>query len=204
MGTQIDMFGLPAFKPELGQWHTPMWLARKAAQWLTPGASVFEPACGGGNLIAAARERGCRVVAGDIDPAWAAQARCRFPEGEVPVFCGDFLEESELWCIHGPDEFFMNPPFEANKHMEFVLHALEIAGVVVGIFPASFEFGKERDDKLWASSGFVSRRARLPERVDYGGDQSPSFDSVVLRIEARHHLRAPGELNSVIEEVWRP
>jgi predicted RNA methylase len=203
MGMQIDMFGRPSFKPDLGQWFTPMWLARKAAQWLTPGASVFEPACGGGNLIAAARERGCRVVAGEIDPEWATQARNRFPEGEVPVFCGDFLQEHEFWCLNGPDEFFMNPPFEANKHMEFVLRALEIAPVVVGIFPASFEFGKERDDKLWSCAGRVTHRARLPERVDYGGDQSPSFDTVVLRIEDRDGSRssAPG---IVMEEVWRP
>lgn len=202
MGVQVDMFGRPAFRPELGQWHTPTWLARRAAQWLTPGASVFEPSCGGGNLVAAARERGCRVVAGDIDPDWARQTRERF--ADVPVFCGDFLEDSDLWCMNGPDEFFMNPPFEANKHMDFVLRALEIAPVVVGIFPASFEFGKERDAKLWASKGFVSRRARLPERVDYGGDQSPSFDSVVLRIEARDMPRQPGEVMAVAEEVWIP
>jgi hypothetical protein len=87
--------------------------------------------------------------------------------------------------------------------MRFVRRALDLTPVVLGVFPASFEFGDQRDRELWATRAVATHRARLPERVDYGGDQSPSFDSVALRITPRIGVRAVDEQRPVLEEVWR-
>jgi len=204
MGVQQDMFGEPPRAAVASQWFTPMWLARKLAYWVPNIARVLEPSCGSGNLIAALVDMSSsRTVVGiDFDGGMAEFARARFAQrSQVNIVHENFLT---VLTMPACDVAVMNPPFEGNLHMRFVLHALEIAPVVVGIFPASFEFGIERDRELWATRAVVTNRARLPERVDYGGDQSPSFDSVALRITRRSKPREPGERLAVYEEVWRP
>lgn len=199
---QADLFGAPPRDPELSQWFTPMWLARKLATWVPAGARVLEPSCGDGNLLAALIERGHTprdLVGVEVVFAMATAAYVRTG---VTVLNADFLTMGVF--SFGADVAMMNPPFEANAHMRFVVRALEHVPVVVGIFPASFEFGVERDRELWATRAVVTDRARLPERVDYGGDQSPSFDSVALRIVRRSKPRQPGDRLPVYEEVWRP
>jgi SAM-dependent methyltransferase len=200
---QADLFGEPARDPALSQWFTPMWLARKLALWVPEHARVLEPACGIGNLLYPLYTRGhsLDLMTGvDISASFVAAARARLAE-EVLVVCGDFFE---MPLAGQYDVVLMNPPFEANAHLRFVMRALCLAPVVVGIFPSSFEFSVERDRELWATRAVVTNRARLPERVDYGGDQSPSFDSVALRITRRSKPREPGERLAVYEEVWRP
>jgi predicted RNA methylase len=165
---------------------------------------VLEPACGGGALIGGLLHAGhspACVSACDVDAEWADYCHALYPAVEVGAvdFLGPLALDSDSL-----DVVLMNPPFEDNGHLRFVLRSLELAPVVIGIFPVSFEFSKERDRLLWSCKGVVTRRARLPERVDYGGDQSPSFDSVALRIERRIGQRPIGEQRSVNEEVWQP
>lgn len=203
MGLQSSLFGEPPLQPSLSQWHTPPWLARKVAQWVPRGARVLEPSCGGGALIDGllrAKHQPVSIHAMEIDPAWCEVAHDRFPG--VEVVCGDFLT-----CALAADAFdavVMNPPFEGDAHLRFVLRALELAPVVVAVVPASFEFGQARDEALWRTRGVVTRRARCPARVDYGGDQSGKFDTVALKVERRAGARFPGELMTVREEVWAP
>lgn len=200
---QHSLFGEPEVHPTLSQWFTPPWLARRLAAWVPRGARILEPSCGRGSLLAALLRtgHGPENLAGiELDPKWAAFARDDLRP--VPIVHGDFL--TLPYVPDSIDVVVMNPPFEDNAHLRFVLHALELAPVVVGVFPVSFEFSRERDRSLWASHGVVTRRARLPERVDYGGDQSPSFDSVALRIERRDRHRAHNEARQVLEEVWLP
>lgn len=205
---QAHLFGEPELKPALSQWFTPAWLARRLASWVPRGVRVLEPSCGGGALIEGLLRAGhspMDITGIEIDPEQAAHCEARFEATEtrgrpVMVMRGDFFaipwEADSAGCV------VMNPPFEDNAHMRFVLRALELAPMVVGVFPASFEFGKERDRELWATRGVVTRRARLPERVDYGGTQSPSFDSVALCIERRFAPRVHNERQLVCEEVW--
>lgn len=215
---QISLFREPpSYKRSHGQFFTPAWLAQKAAEWLPEGAAVLEPSCGSGNLIQAAVERGHYCVGLEIDPEWAEFCRQRFADctlykdrfgGKLPILTADFLTDyslvESLVETHQITAALTNPQFEDNVHMKFVLRLLELVPVVVGIFPAGFEFSKDRDDRLWSQKGVVTMRARMPERVRYGGDQTPSFDSVCLRIERRTAPRAPGERMHVVEEVWRP
>jgi len=197
----LDLLGMLTADAAQSQWQTPPWLARRVAEWMPRGQRILEPSCGAGNLLDAllrARHRPADLLGIEKDPAFAAHASERF-QSAVTIVCGDFL------TLPPPraDTVLMNPPFESNQHMHFVARALELACVVVAIVPASFEFGGERDRELWAKQGRVVRRARLPERVRYGGDQSPKFDTVVLKIQRRAELRREDEVSHVAEEVWR-
>lgn len=203
---QSSLFGEPELKPALSQWHTPAWLARKLASWVPRGARILEPSCGGGALIEGLLRTGHQAVnlaACELDPSWAAHCKERFPN--VTVLVGDFLDPVlHPFVCDQFDVAVMNPPFEDNCHLRFVLRALELAPVVVGVFPASFEFSAERDRELWSRRGVVTRRARMPLRVDYGGQSNGMFDSVALRIERRECPRIAGSIREVLEEVWLP
>lgn len=200
--TQVNLFGEPEFDVALSQWHTPMWLARQLAAWVPPTAYVLEPSAGAGNLIQALLERGhypARIVAIELDEAWAEHCRARF-DGAVQVWRADFLSD----MFGRFDVCLMNPPFEDGQHGRFIEHALDHhTGTVVGIFPAAVEFGEERDRTVWARKARVVRRARLPERVKYGGDNQAKFDTIALSLRRRLEHRLPGEISAVVEEVWR-
>lgn len=206
---QSNLFGEPAQLASASQWFTPPWLAARVAQWVPRSARVIEPACGSGNLVEALLRNGHlpeRILAIERDPHWANFARTRF-NGIVTVLNGDFLADAHV--REACERFqqtacLMNPPFEDNAHMRFILASLDLAPLVVGIFPGSIEFSGERDRRLWSQRATVSRRALLVERVDYGGDQSPSFDSVALMLERRTSERRAAEVRHVREETWRP
>jgi predicted RNA methylase len=203
---QAHLFGEPELKPALSQWHTPPWLARRLAAWVPRGARVIEPSCGGGALLEALLNAGhqpVNLMGLDVDPAWVHHCRERLPSVRVEV--ADFLDLAAYMLVKDAcDVVAMNPPFEDNLHMRFVLRALFVAPVVVGIFPVGFEFSAVRDRELWSTRGVVTRRAKMPDRVQYGGLTTPSFDSVALQIERRTSPRARGEVCDVREEVWTP
>lgn len=202
---QANLFGEPQLKPALSQWHTPPWLAKRAAHWIPNGARVVEPSCGGGNLIQALMGLGHdpRLIVGvELDVEWADRCRARDPR--LAVHAANFLDLDAWWDGQPFDAVLSNPPFEDELHTQFVIRALELAPIVVAIVPASFEFGQGRDSKLWASRGVVTRRARMPARVDFGGDSSGKGDTVCLRIERRTAPRLDGDVMNVREEVWLP
>jgi predicted RNA methylase len=196
---------MPEPDPTLSQWFTPPWLARRAAAWIPPHARVLEPACGAGALLEALLARGHRpdlLLGVELDQRWAIHTGIKTGVRIIP---GCFLTNAwvrQETAAFLPDVVFMNPPFEDNAHMGFVIRALEIARVVVGIFPASFAYSKTRDRNLWATKAYVACRAILPARVDYGGEMSGKSDSVVLKIKRRDAPRRAGEVLEVFEEVW--
>jgi len=211
MNSQANLFGEPDLSPALSQWHTPAWIARRIAEWVPAGARVLEPSCGGGNLIAALLDVNptAQVSGIELDKAWADRCRDRFGD-MVSVTHADFTSRTSLGKPYFVGQMaglfdcvLMNPPFEAGLHAKFLEIALEMAPMVLAILPVAIEFGEERDRSFWASKGRVMRRARLPERVKYGGDSQASFETVALRVERRAYLRVPGELSAVVEEVWR-
>jgi predicted RNA methylase len=198
---QADLFGEPEKLPELSQWHTPMPLARKLAQWVPPTARVLEPSAGAGNLIRALLERGHPanlIHAVELDRRWCEVLVRDFPG--IEVIHGDFLRLG--MSRDAFDVCAMNPPFEGTLAHEFALEALRVAYRVVGVFKEAFEFGDERDRELWRPRAKVTRRARLPNRVKYGGANQASFDTIVLDISRRSRPRADDEITTVVEEVW--
>jgi predicted RNA methylase len=195
-----DLFGEPPRDLAKSQLFTPMWIARKLAEWIPRGHRVLEPACGTGNLLEGLLQAGHRptsLFGVELDPRMADFALQRF-DRRVAIRNADFFD------IDVPNLFdvaVMNPPFENNAHARFVERALRFVPVVVGIFPVTFEFTQERDRLLWANIATVSRRAIFPERVNYAGEGG-MFESVALRIVRREHPRRPGEQRHVIEETW--
>lgn len=201
MTAQVHMFGEPPMRAESSQWFTPMSIARRMAAWVAPHQRVLEPACGSGNLIAALLERGhdpALITGVELDPAWADHARDRF-DRKVDISCADFITRETTLEF---DVCLMNPPFENAAHAMFVERALELVPHVIGLFPSSIEYGEDRDAVLWQKLAMVTRRARLPGRVKYGGAFSASFDSCVLKIGRRATVRSPEQTAVVVEEVW--
>lgn len=198
---QQSLFDLePPKRPELSQWHTPPDLCARVAKWVPRDARVLEPSAGGGNLIAALIAAGHsheQITGVELDPNWAEHARQRFND-LVRIITKDFLTYTAEPGTY--THVVANPPFEKGLHAAFVEHALTLAQVVIAILPHSIEYGLERD-RMWREKARVTRRARLPGRVSYGGSFSASFETVVLRIERRTKPRpASGEI--VMEEVW--
>ena len=70
-----DLFGRPTYDGDLGQFHTPPWLADRLASMLYMGnqldAAVLEPCAGAGGLVAAAMRAGfSEIVAMELDGRW--------------------------------------------------------------------------------------------------------------------------------------
>lgn len=199
---QLNLLGEPILQEALSQWFTPMYIAYRLAAWIPRGTTILEPSCGSGNIIAALLAAGHKpehIRGIELDPAWAAFARNRF-EGRVRIDCHDFLDESI--AIEPCQVVAGNPPFEDDLHARFVRRSLDIAPRVVNVLPHSIEYGIDRDIDLW-SKGIVRRRARLPQRVHYGGRFSASFETVCLVIDRRTEPRRLDEVAQVMEEVWR-
>lgn len=199
---QTSMFAeLPALDPSASQWFTPAWIAERMATWVPDGASVLEPSAGNGALLRPLLTRGhprTRLTACELDPRWINELR----KLDIPVMMGDYL--SQRWKSWHFDVCLMNPPYEDGLHADFVAHALTHCREVIALVPSSIEFTATRDEQLWRNA-VVTKRARLPNRVKFGGDNSASFDSVVLRIVRRTVPRGfEGLPDLVEEEVWLP
>lgn len=198
---ETDLFGEPWRDLEQSQLFTPPWLARRMVGWVPRAARVYEPACGTGNLIEPLIERGHRpelILGIERDRRMVDFATKRF-DGRVAIRWSDFFA-LELAPV---DLVLMNPPYEENEHLRFVLAALDLAPVVVGLFPADFEFTQERDSKLWATRGVVTHRAILPERVKFTGAGGQN-EHVALRIARRMRHRRWDDERPVYEQTWRP
>lgn len=196
-----NLFGEPAADLEQSQLFTPAWIARRMAGMVPRDALVLEPCCGTGNLVQGLLDVGhdpARILAIERDPRMARFARDRFG-GRVEVIQADFFG---LELVPKFDAVLGNFPFEDNLHLRFTVSALRLARVVTGIYPVTFEYTKERDRELWATSGLVTHRALLPERVEYA-NAGGCFESVVLRVVRRMRMRHPDDRRTVYEETWR-
>lgn len=199
---QTNLLGEPERDPALCQWHTPAWIARKLAAWVPRTARVLEPGCGSGNLIDALLRQGhdpARIVGVELDERWAAYCFARFG-GRVQVVTANFLKER----FGEFDVVLHNPPFDDSLAEAFLAHALAFhAPRTAALLPCYIEFGEERDRVRWAHEWQVMRRARLAERVKYGGDFQARFETIALKIDRRTSSRGDDEVRPVIEEVWR-
>ena len=198
------------------QFFTPEWLAHRMAGWVPRAARVLEPCCGPGNLIEGlvggghplelihAIEIDAKLMRRTLDRfAWPVRGHQRGLEAPHPQLrTGDFfhLTRGLYECF---DVVLMNPVYENNLALEFVLRALELAPVVVALVPADFVYTQERDARLWATHGVITRRAELPCRVRFVGPGG-QHEHVVLQIERRTSVRNVGEVIHVPTEVWRP
>jgi 16S rRNA (adenine1518-N6/adenine1519-N6)-dimethyltransferase len=84
----------PLLRKALGQHHlVDGALCRPLIQYLAPeGGRVLEIGPGGGVLTAELLAAGARVLGWELDPAWTAVLRHRFPEPELALVVGDALQ----------------------------------------------------------------------------------------------------------------
>jgi predicted RNA methylase len=207
MERQSDLFGEPPRLAEKSQFWTPLWLARRMAGWVVGHKwRVLEPCVGRGNLVEGLIRAGhpaTSILGLELDPRYVKYTYQKF-EKRVPIVHANFLEWTPPELLAPFDVVFMNPPYEENLHMQFVLHALELAPFVIALVPITFEYSKERDCELWSQRGVIRRRAQLPERVKFAEGKGGEIDCEVLFISRRMEPRRVGEEREVIEETWRP
>jgi hypothetical protein len=91
------------------------------------GCTIWEPACGNGDMVDVMFERGYRVRASDLYPQFKGLHPC------------DFLTAS-LHC----DWIITNPPF--SKATEFITHALELGKPCAFLLKSQFWHAKSRLD----------------------------------------------------------
>lgn len=108
----------------------------EAAQFDWSGHTVWECACGAGNLSKELEKvPGLKVISTDLYDRGYGTAGVDFLKAELPA---------------GVDVIITNPPYKYAT--EFILHALEIlpkAGYCVMLLPITYIAGKERYDKIY-------------------------------------------------------
>lgn len=167
-------------KLDLSQWYTPPETAARLAQWAQGEARILEPAVGRGALVMALmREHGrSRVLMYDADPTNVEHLSYLEEFRACEVRCGDFLAAE-------PDEQFdvavMNPPYENDQDVDFVLRALDWAPRVIGIFRSAIVHGIDRREQLW-SKVKLTRLAWMSGRPRFGGAGAPLSDFVALEV----------------------
>lgn len=179
----------------LSQWLTPPELAQKVVEWAMPDRAtlgtpdwkraypyrVLEPSAGNGALVRPLVAAGAEVTAIELDERYVAELKAL----GAHTFLGNFLALHPPSPGEGFDLVLQNPPYENGLDVAFILHALEFAPRVVGIFTDRILFGVERKKSLWSKVrpmrvAFCSQRPFKGAQTDY----------VVLDLMKRHPCEA--------------
>lgn len=109
--------------------------------------TVLEPSAGTGNLAKLAVARNCVVDCIEYQPAMAVGLK---EQGIYRnVTCGDFLaQEPDPKKLY--DRVLMNPPFDRERDIDHVMHALKFlkpGGCLVAVMSASTEFRETKKSK---------------------------------------------------------
>ena len=166
MNAQIELIEGTNRNVSLSQYFTPPDLAAKVVEWACEYRGgyrkangepmrVLEPSAGNGALVRPLVAAGAHVEAVELDVRYMSDIAKALGHGKrehrMHVPC-NFLE-LPAYTLHSGTHFdlcVMNPPYEDGKDVAFILHALEFAPRVVGIFQAGIEYGVDRYDDLWS------------------------------------------------------
>ena len=146
-------------RKERDLYETPAWATLAVVPHLHGPTLIWEPAAGGGKMVAALEGAGLRVVQSDIATGT------------------DFLRSSE--CHDAVDAIVTNPPYEMAR--EFVEHALKLMdpcrGMVAMLLRTDFDHAKTRRH-LFADCPAFARKVVLTKRIRWfeGSTGSPSFN----------------------------
>lgn len=173
---------------------TPSWVTRALLPHLPVGTlSVWEPACGEGDMAKVLAAEGHEVFATDIRWPETATIEAGFPDGSrfLPNFGEiarvDFLGERE-WCRgDSADAVITNPPYGLQGKLaeKFIRRALEVTrerrGIVAMLLKPDFDSGSTRpeffrDCPVWSKKIVLLRRIVWFEPVpdDNGRLNGPS------------------------------
>lgn len=172
----------------LSQYLTPPKLAERVVEWAgipesfghhgTRMYRVLEPSAGNGALVRPLVAAGAHVHAVELDLRYVSDIANALGLGkhEHRMDCPhDFLEMRQPLDRGYPIQFdlcVMNPPYHDDNESKFVLHALEFAPRVVGIFRADIFYTVTRGEGLWKAVrptrvAFCSRRPWKGAETDY-------------------------------------
>jgi hypothetical protein len=118
---------------------TPPWVVGALAEHVDlTGLTVWEPACGGGRMVEALRQRCARVYASDI---------VDYSAGQDEVL--DFLSAQAPKLERPPDLIGTNPPFGqggrlATAFIEAGLRRIGVCGYLALLLPCDFDSAKTR------------------------------------------------------------
>jgi predicted RNA methylase len=124
-----------------GYFPTPQPVVERAMYYADIGAgmSVLEPSAGNGALARAAADKGADVACIEIQHHLAAELRQAM---RYAVVEGDFFDQTPA-KIGKFDRILMNPPFDGQRDIDHVMHALQFlkeGGRLVAIMSAGAEF----------------------------------------------------------------
>lgn len=179
-------------KASESQWYTRPKLACRIAQWVlrnNPGIrKVLEPSAGEGALIKPFLDLSdqIRVYAVELDPINVEKLRTL--GDRVTVIDGNFLN---IW-VPRADIAVMNPPYEHDQDVRFIMRALEFTDRVVALLRGVVHHGLNRWNLLWRYVDIV-REANFIERPKFGGSFTPMQDYVLLELVKRKCPRERGE-----------
>jgi predicted RNA methylase len=188
-------------KKSLSQWYTNPVVAQQVVDWALSHYSwvrtVLEPSAGEGALIRPLLRvnKQIRVLAYEVDPHNVEKLASL--GGRVTVFAEDFLNAE----VQSADLTIMNPPYELDQDVFFILRALEVTTRVIGLFRATIYHGVNRWNLLWREVDIV-REIKFVERPSFGGNHSPMQDFVVLELEKRDKKRERGDSQPVASVEW--
>ena len=172
----------PPLDPGLSQWHCPVGLANRIAQWagVKPGDRVLEPCAGGGNLARPCVAAGAKVTAVEIDPAWADVLRNDPTLDGTVVHTADFmtLRPEDLGTC---DLAVMNSPFEGGADAIWLERVLEFVPRVVAVGPSRILFGQEKHERVWSKHSLIGLANMIRRPVFFGS--GGKFDVVVVDVE---------------------
>jgi hypothetical protein len=139
----------------LDQYETPSWVTQALIPHLPVLAgTVWEPACGGGKIVAVLRQAGFVVLGTDIATGT------------------DFLRSSPR---NGVSAVITNPPYALAR--EFIEHALRSVRVTAVLLRTDFDHAATRAH-LFADCPVFAKKVVLTKRIRWivGSTGSPSFN----------------------------
>ncbi|MFW6087511.1 MAG: hypothetical protein ACODAG_09930, partial [Myxococcota bacterium] len=193
---QLTIDGAPVANPALSQFFTPPEVACRLVRWSLEGArwrvrTALEPSAGSGMIAAALLESGLEVEAHELDPAWVADLRRRFPE--LLVVEGDFLRSRAPGDRLEPrfDLCVMNPPYETlakvPQDAAHVAHAMRQSDRVTALLRTHALHTPKRVELVWSHVGttwWVSGLAHFTGRPFAGQFEYTAFRLTRFREEA--------------------
>lgn len=179
--SQLDLIEGTTRNVELSQYFTPPKLAQKVVDWAgvdsytrpdggLRGLRVLEPSAGNGALVRPLVAAGADVTSVELDRRYHDDVVLLNPSGRT-ISNVNFLE-CDKFFLREFDLCVMNCPYHDDLESKFILHALEFAPRVVGIFRADLFYTVTRGDTLWkrvrpTRVAFCSRRPWKGAETDY-------------------------------------
>jgi predicted RNA methylase len=181
---------------DLSQWYTPEPLAKRVIEWanLSPDDVILEPAAGRGALIQP--NMGQRWIAYDIDPDNCNVLKEVYTPDTLAVRCADFL--SAKMPKTPIDVAIMNPPYENDQDVDFVLKCVKHCGRVIAILRSAFLHGEGRWEKVWQQVR-LKRLTILSGRPKFGGEGSARSDFIVVELYRGPRIFRGTQLNVKVE-----